>query len=142
MGDPLAAVDRPDPEAPGAVADGVYYLMMLITGALAAEHLGLQTSLVNGLILLTAGSALASVSVGFAFGSRDTFRDIIAKHYAERLFPPGTCVAVASVQGVVQRYGPRTVVVKTADSELYLGCARMLEEVRVTAPLPVDRPSA
>lgn len=118
----------------------VYYLLLAVSGALAAEHIGLQTGLVNGLILIFAAVTLGTVGLSFGLGAQGAFTDIVDRHHAERLFPPGTVVTVEGQTGEVLRYGPRSAVIRTPEGQLVVRCGALMTRTLIPRS-PGDEPS-
>lgn len=132
------AARRGDVDDPGLAGSVVYYLILIVTFTLAAEQLGFATDLVNQLILVTVSAALFSLGLSFAFGSRQAFRGLVARYYAESRFRPGDRIALTDVDGVVVRYSSLFVVVQTETGKVVLPCRRLVEESVRLDDLPVE----
>lgn len=129
---------RGDVDDPGLAGSVVYYLILIVTFTLAAEQLGFATDLVNKLILITVAAVLFSLGLSFALGSREAFRSMIGRYYAENRFRPGDRIRLADAEGVVVRYSSVYVVVQTDGGKLVLPCRRLLEESVRLDELPED----
>jgi small-conductance mechanosensitive channel len=131
---------RDDLDSPDLVARGVYYGVVAVSCTLAADHLGLETDLVNALIQITAAAALFSAGLAFALGSRGTFENIVARHYAQRMFRVGDHLRVVEVQGTLVRIGPISAWLRTESGEsVAIPCSTLVSSaVRVTLHLPAS----
>lgn len=96
---------RDDLDSPRFVAEVVYYTVLVVSGTLAAEHLGLETGLVNALIQITAAAGLFSAGLAFALGSRAVFQNLLGRLYAQKMFHPGDRLTVGGRTGVLVRFG-------------------------------------
>lgn len=118
---------REDLIAPRFAASVVYYVVLTVALATAVQHLGLNTALVDGLILLVCGAFLASVGLSLALGTRDMVRDVLARQYLREAIQPGDRVEVGDVEGTVVRYDSVTVVLRKEDGSLHLlPCSALL----------------
>ncbi len=128
--------DREDLESPEFLSQVVYYLIATVAFSLAAEHLGLKVDLINSLIQIAAAAGLLSLGLSFALGARFTFRDIISRHYAQRVFRPGDHITTGDVRGVVMRYGPISAWVQTEDGVVVVPCNTLMSQpVTITDPI-------
>lgn len=132
-----AGTDEQELERPHVVADIAYYLLVVIAATLAADQTGLQTKLVQDLILMGIGLALASIALAFGWGSTSVFRHLATRHYYGKLVRAGDRVRVGDVEGVVIRFSPIALVLRTSgDDEIIVPCATLAEgSVQVT---PLD----
>lgn len=75
---------REDLDAPEAAAHAARLIVLTLAGALAAEQLGLEVSLIRRLLVLTAGAAALGVSLTLALGGRHVAAQMIAGVYIRR----------------------------------------------------------
>jgi hypothetical protein len=128
------AAGREDLAAPKLAGDLVYYAVLAVTLTLSAEQLGLDIGLVHHLILLLMGALLLGFGLSFALGGQHAFRDLVARHQAERLFRPGDHVRAGALEGVLLRFEGGSAVLRGPDGET-TAPARLLVE----APVQVSR---
>lgn len=118
---------RADLESPDFVSQLVYYLVVTISVTLGVQQIGLETGLVHHLIIIVLGTGFVSLGVSFAIGSRAVFQNLLAKHYVERLFRPGDEIQFGEIRGVIEKFGPVSVVLSTDDGEIVLPCRTLLD---------------
>ncbi len=118
--------DREDLESPAFLGRVVYYITATVSFSLAAEHLGLEVDLINALIQIAAAAGLLSLGLSFALASRFTFRDIVSRHYAQRIFRPGDHIVLDDIEGRVVRYGPVSAWVETEAGTVIVPCSSLM----------------
>ncbi|MBL9103214.1 MAG: mechanosensitive ion channel [Myxococcales bacterium] len=119
---------RGDVENPELLGNLAYYGAMTLGVIVACEQVGLETALVQTLLVTMAAIAAAAVALAFALGSRHSFHNLVAGHFLSRLARPGDTVRVGDVEGVVVRYFGVSVVLKTAAGEVAVPCKVLLEQ--------------
>ncbi|MCA9494859.1 MAG: mechanosensitive ion channel [Myxococcales bacterium] len=120
---------RQDLLAPTFLSNIVYWLVLAVALATAAGHLGLDTRLVDGLILVVGAVGCGSVGLSFAFASQRFLTDVIARTYARQIADPGDRVRLGAVEGVVVRFDAVTVVLRHDEGhELVLPCRRLFAD--------------
>ena len=119
---------RDEVESPEFVARLLYFTVVTVAVTMAVQQIGLETGLVNSLVMITLGAVLFSLGLSFALASRDAFRNIIARHYLERMARPGDHVRAGEDEGVVLRYSASSVIIKTESGEKILPCKALMEQ--------------
>ena len=123
---------RDDVDAPDFVAQLAYYVIVIVAVTLAADQAGLQTGIVESLILIAVGVSLAGVALAFALGARDTFRNLTTRHYYEKMVRPGDRVRVGDHEGVVVEYSPIAIILSTGRGKRVVLPCNMLSSMAVT----------
>lgn len=100
-------------DSPHGVASLIYYVILTVSVLVAADQAGIETGLLDGLVMVCVSIGLAGVALAFALGSRGAFRNIVAGHYLRRLIHPGDEVEIEGERGVVVRFSPVAVVLRT-----------------------------
>ena len=120
---------RKDVEAPDFVGQAVYYVVVVISATIAAEHLGFETELINSLIQIALSAGAFGLALAFALGARGTFRHIVARHYAERMYKPGDRIEIDGHSGVVVGYGAAQIILDTDAGEFVVPCQHLIDGV-------------
>jgi len=118
---------RDDVDSPRFVAATVYYTVLIVAFTMAAEQLGLETGLINSLILLTAGAGLFSIGLAFALSSQGIFRNLLGRMYAQKMFHPGDHLVIGERAGVLARFGTLSVYLETDGGLEVLPCSELIE---------------
>ena len=119
-------------DSPKSVAQIVYYAIIVVSVTFAADQLGLETALINSLILMVVAATAFGMALALALAARVSLGGVIARFYAAQLYRPGDRVQVldADVEGVVLRYSATSMVVQIdAGDEMLVPCARVLQSV-------------
>ncbi|MBX2803388.1 MAG: hypothetical protein KTR31_37250 [Myxococcales bacterium] len=120
---------RSDLVSPALAQNVAYYTIVAVFVTTAVQHLGLDTDLVDGLILLVAGIGLSSLGLSFALGSRSVVRQLLVRQYAPFVARPGDQVRIGEVSGTLLRYDAITLVVKDDEGRKHvLPCDVLLRE--------------
>ncbi len=130
--------DRGDLAAPSMAGDIVYYMVLALTFTLAADQVGLALDLVHHLILIAVGTVLAGFGLSFALAGQSSFRNLIARHYAEQLYAPGDELVIGDVRGLLVRYDALTVTLRTLDGEVTLPCTQLFDRAVEVLQPPLD----
>jgi small-conductance mechanosensitive channel len=131
--------------APGRLGRAVQYLISVFVVVLALSQLGLDTAiLVTTLTILIAAFGLA-LALALGLGARGVVQHILAGFYMRQRFPAGAPIVASQVQGEVSSVGSVNTVVATAEGDVVIPNATLLESI-VRAPRrpapdePGDRP--
>ncbi len=81
-------------------------LILVITGILALDQLGVRTELLQGTFLNLLSIAAAGVALAFGLGARDIVADLLAGYYARQRFIPGETLTLGEQEGVLTVIGP------------------------------------
>lgn len=131
-------------DAPKAVGQVAYYAVLVITFTIAADQLGLETTLVNNIIQIIVAAMAFGAAVALALGARASLSGVIARFYVAQLFRPGDRVRVraADVDGTVLRFAATSMAVQTTDGVLLVPCSQVLESVvrLERRPAAMDQP--
>ena len=98
-----------------ALGRATQYIVLVMAAILAADQLGLNTTLLNdvlGNLLTVAGAGLA---LAFALGSRETVRNLLAGFYAKDLFEIGQMVEIDGYRGTLEAIGPLKAIIASAE---------------------------
>lgn len=119
---------RGDVEHPELLGNLAYYGVMTLAVIVASGQAGLETSLVETLLVVLAAITAAAIALAFALGSRHSFHNLVAGHFFSRLARPGDTIRVGDIEGVVIRYFGVCVVLKTEHGEVAVPCKVLLEQ--------------
>ena len=121
----LAERDK-DLESPDLVAQLAYYLIVVVTVTWAAEQADISTGIIDSLLKIVLGLALAALALAFGLGFRTAFESISARHYYERMLQPGDKIRVGDTEGVVLRFSAIAIIVQTELGERIIPCRTLL----------------
>ncbi|MBT8451269.1 MAG: mechanosensitive ion channel [Deltaproteobacteria bacterium] len=115
----------------------VQLAIVIATGLVAAERLGLDVSLLSATFMILVAATLAAAALAFGFGARDVVADILAMHYVNKSHRIGQLVRLGPDQGRIVRTGRTAVSLETAEGEMLIPgrefmntrCVLLAEEV-------------
>jgi small-conductance mechanosensitive channel len=127
-----------DPQSPNIMATVVYYAVMTLSIIMAIDQIGIKTALIDALVRLAFGGILLALAIGFGFGSRAIFQNLLARQYYEPLIRLGDSIELDGKTGVVVRFSRVALVIRYADGqECIVPCKALMEQ-----NLPVTRLSS
>ena len=119
---------RGDVEQPEVLGNLAYYAVMTLAAVVAADQAGIETELLETLLVTFASITGAAIALAFALGSRHSFHNLVAGHFMRRLARPGDSISVDGIEGTVIRYFGVSVILRTADGEVAVPCKRLLDQ--------------
>jgi hypothetical protein len=123
-GSEMAGLPRAD--RVGAVVRGI---VLLVTGVVAVEQLGLKTDILVRVITILVATFGVTMGLAFALGSRTVITHILAGHYLRQTLAAGQPAEVAGRKGVVDHVGTVSTVFKKGDHSWSVPNAALLEDV-------------
>lgn len=105
----------------------IYYGVMAITVALVADQLGLETSLINNIILLVIAAACLAAAIGAGLSARPTLANLLARNYVAQLYPRGDRIVIDGVEGIVKSHAPTVLVVVGNEQTYNIPYVRFME---------------
>jgi hypothetical protein len=94
-----------------------------VTALVAIEALGIDITFLQIAILVVLGGLLLGGALAFGLGAQSLVADILACHYAQRLYQPGQRVRLerpdgATIEGQLLRVVPPCVILETPEGEV------------------------
>jgi small-conductance mechanosensitive channel len=101
------------------LANGFYYVLVLVTFHAALTHLGMNLQLLENMVLIAFGALAVGFALAFGLGGRDVIGGILAGYYVRQRLQTGDRVTVGTLEGTVREVGPVATVIET-DEEGYI----------------------
>jgi small-conductance mechanosensitive channel len=101
------------------LANGFYYVLVLVTFHAALTHLGMNLELLEHMLLIAFGALAVGFALAFGLGGRDVIGGILAGYYVRQRLQSGDHVSVGPLEGTVREVGPVATVIET-DEEGYI----------------------
>lgn len=92
--------------------------IVIATGLVAAERLGLDVSLLSAVFMILVAATLAAAALAFGLGARDIVADILAMHYVNKSHRMGQRVRLGEDEGRIVRTSRTAVSLETVDGEM------------------------
>jgi small-conductance mechanosensitive channel len=114
------------------LANGFYYVLVLVTFHAALTHLGMNLELLENMILIAFGALAVGFALAFGLGGRDVIGGILAGYYVRQRLQTGDRVTVGNLEGTVREVGPVATVIETEEDNFInrrsIPNAKMLNE--------------
>ncbi len=109
-----AAVNRANVLYHALIGTLVRILVLVMAVLLAMQQLTIDATFLLDVLLVILGGAAVAVAIAFGWGARTTAENLVAARYVEQNFAVGDAVAVEGVAGTIERIGPTSAVLRTA----------------------------
>jgi hypothetical protein len=100
------------------LANGLYYVLALMTFIGAFDQLHIEFGLLKELILIAFGGLALGFGLALGLGGRDVMGGILAGYYTRQRLHSGDRVFVAGMEGTVREVGPVATVIETEEEGL------------------------
>ena len=99
-------------------------VILAVASVMALEQLGLEGRVLELILAITVGSALAAVGLAFALGARTAVANIVAARYVSQLLRVGQQIRIDEIRGTVAQITSTAVVVDTDEGKVVVPAAR------------------
>ena len=113
------------------IAQTVYVAATLLVLVTAINELGIDTSLLNEIIVIMVAGLIAGAALSFGFGARSAVGNLIAAHYIQPIVQIGEQIEVGSYNGTVTAVTPMVVVLETARGRVVVPASHFTETASV-----------
>lgn len=117
------------------IAQTVYVAATLLVLVTAINELGIDTSLLNQIIVIVIAGLIAGSALSFGFGSRSAVRNLIAAHYIQPIVRIGEKIQVGNYFGIVTAVTPMVVVLETEKGRVVIPAAQFTEVTSIINPI-------
>ncbi len=117
------------------IAQTVYIAATLLVIVTAINELGIDTSLLNQIIVLVIAGLIAGSALSFGFGSRSAVRNLIAAHYIQPIVRIGEKIQIGNYSGTVTAVTPMIVILNTDRGRVVIPAAQFTEVTSVIEPV-------
>ncbi len=117
------------------IAQTVYIAATLLVIVTAINELGIDTSLLNQIIVLVIAGLIAGSALSFGFGSRSAVKNLIAAHYIQPVVRIGEKIQIENYSGTVTAVTPMIVVLDTERGRVVIPAAQFTEVTSVIEPV-------
>lgn len=116
------------------IAQTVYISATLLVLVTAINELGIDTSLLNQIIVILIAGLIAGAALSFGIGSRSAVKNLIAAHYIQPIVRIGERIQVGAYNGTVTAITPMVVVLDTAKGRVVIPAAQFTEVTSILSP--------
>jgi hypothetical protein len=91
--------------------------ILIGTGLVAVEQVGIEVSFLKTTLLLVLGSLLAGAALAFGLGGRHLVANILSAHYVQKLYQVGQTVRIGDSQGRIARITETSVILECNEGD-------------------------
>ena len=129
-GDGITAMSEQSNLPSGRVlGQAVRYSLLLVVVILALDELGVQTTILTTIIIVTIAAVALSLALAFGLGNREVAHSIMAGFHAREEFKPGQHLTVGDHSGKLIRIGATKALIDTDQGPISLPNVVLLNEV-------------
>ncbi len=122
----MAQSNMPDGRVLG---QAVRYSLLLVAIILALDELGVQTTILTTIIIVTVAAAAFALALAFGLGNRHLAHSIMAGFHAREEFSPGQTLTVGDYSGRLVRIGATKTLLEASEGQISLPNVALLNEV-------------
>lgn len=109
------------------LAQAIYAAVLLVVVVTALTELGIDTTMVNALVLVIVTGVIAGVALSFGLGARTAMANLIAGHYLHPILKVGDRIQVSHQAGRVTAITPLAVLVETDEGRILLPASQLTD---------------
>jgi small-conductance mechanosensitive channel len=130
VGDAVTAMTLQSDIPSGRVlGQAVRYSLLLVVVILALDELGVQTTILTTIIIVTVAAIALGLALAFGLGNRQLAHGIMAGFHAREEFTPGQTLTVGEHTGRLVRIGATKALLETSEGQISLPNVVLLNEV-------------
>ena len=116
------------------IAQTTYIAGTLLVLVTAINELGIDTSLLNQIIVILIAGLIAGAALSFGIGSRSAVKNLIAAHYIQPIVRIGEKIQIGGYYGTVTAVTPMVVVLDTEKGRVVIPAAQFTEVTSILSP--------
>ena len=109
----------------------VEIVVLAITGVVAIDQLGVNTTFVIVVVAVVLAAALGAAALAFALGARTAVSNIIGSYYVGKTYRVGQRVRIGEHEGVIAEILPTAVVIETRAGRALVPAREFGEQVSI-----------
>ena len=110
----------------------VRFLIVAVAFLLAAGQLGVDVSVISGLVMVIAGGVLLSAALAFGLGARASVNNILAIHYLRKSFSEGEYVEIEGHRGRIIQITATAVILESDEGRVVVPASVFNEQITVS----------
>lgn len=93
----------------------VYVSVLIVAMIIGAGQLGIDVSLLTGIVTAGIAALFGAMALAFGLGARESVANIIAAHYVQRSYKVGENIRIGELEGQILELTPTAVILDTRD---------------------------
>ena len=111
----------------------VRFLIVAVAFLLAAGQLGVDVSVISGLIMVIVGGVLLSAALAFGLGARASVSNILASHYLKKSYAEGEYVQIEGHRGRIIQITATAVILESDEGRVVVPASVFNEQITVSS---------
>lgn len=130
VGDAITAVSVQSNIPNGrALGQAVRYSLLLLVAILALDELGVQTTILTTIVIITVAAVALGLALAFGLGNRQLAHSIMAGFHAREEFKPGQTLTVGDHTGRLIRIGATKTLLDSGEDQISMPNVTLLNQV-------------
>lgn len=130
IGDGITAMTEQSNISSGRMlGQAVRYSILLVVVSLSLDELGVQTTILTTIIIVTVAAVAFGLAIAFGLGNREVAHSIMAGFHAREEFSPGQTLTVGDHTGCLVQIGATKTLLETSDGQVSLPNVVLLNEI-------------
>src|SRR6478609_7031665 len=117
---------------------GTGFALLISTGLVAIEQLGIEISFLKATLLIAFGGLLVGAALAFGIGGRDLVVNILSAHYVHRLYQIDQVVRIDGIEGRIVKIAETSVILECEEGDVSIP-ARVFADTRSTLIVRKER---
>ena len=92
-------------------------LIVLVSVLVGMDQVGIDVSLLQGIVMITMGALLLGMALAFGLGAQRSVANILASHHIQKRYTPGDRVEIESRVGTIVEIGVHEVILDTPEGQ-------------------------
>ena len=111
------------------LGQAVRYSILLVVVSLSLDELGVQTTILTTIIIVTVSAVALGLAIAFGLGNREVAHSIMAGFHAREEFNPDQTLTIGEHTGRLIRIGATKTLLQTIDGQVSLPNVALLNEI-------------
>lgn len=110
----------------------VFYVIIITITITALNQAGINTDIITNNLTIILGAVLATIAIGFGFGSRDVINSLLFSFYSKRNFEVGQTISFDNLTGEIVSIDNICISVKVANGDIEVIPINEIVSTRIT----------
>ena len=96
----------------------VFYVIVIIVTVTALNQAGIETDIISNNLTIILGAFLATIAIGFGFGSKDVIGDLLRTFYTRKNYEIGQRIQFKEVSGTIESINSTSITLSTPSGKI------------------------
>ncbi len=130
VGDAITAATLKSNMSSGRIlGQAVRFCLLLVVVILSLDELGVQTTILTTIIIVTVAAVALGLAIAFGLGNRQLAHSIMAGFHAREEFNPGQTLTIGDHTGYLVRIGTTKTLLQTSSGQISIPNVVLLNEI-------------